>query len=168
MYFIRSNIGRLMMGRCRLSTVHARRHSANTDTFRSADWTAPRWFVVGRSQHCGQTDGQFINTEKQRRKCHRYPMSYSHERIASHTRRADILMWPREDRKPSLADMIKEGSRRHRCRVNQIGTSASGKRILVGDVDFETVKERLLLLRRAGGRGTDDHHNANAQYIKSR
>ena len=26
--------------------------------------------------------------------------------------------------------------------VNQIGTTAEGKRILVGDVDFETVKEK--------------------------
>jgi methylenetetrahydrofolate dehydrogenase (NADP+)/methenyltetrahydrofolate cyclohydrolase len=38
--------------------------------------------------------------------------------------------------------MVKEGAVVIDVGVNQVGTTAEGKRILVGDVDFEGVKEK--------------------------
>jgi methylenetetrahydrofolate dehydrogenase (NADP+)/methenyltetrahydrofolate cyclohydrolase len=38
--------------------------------------------------------------------------------------------------------MVKEGAVVIDVGVNQVGTTAEGKRILVGDVDFEGIKEK--------------------------
>jgi methylenetetrahydrofolate dehydrogenase (NADP+)/methenyltetrahydrofolate cyclohydrolase len=44
--------------------------------------------------------------------------------------------------KAITADMVKEGVVVIDVGVNQIGKTAEGKRILAGDVDFESVKEK--------------------------
>ena len=62
--------------------------------------------------------------------------------IAAHTRRADIIIAAVGKAKAITADMVKEGAVVIDVGVNQIGTTAEGKRILAGDVDFETVKEK--------------------------
>jgi len=62
--------------------------------------------------------------------------------IASHTRRADILIVAAGRPKAITADMVKEGVVVVDVGVNEIGKTADGKRILVGDVDFEGVKEK--------------------------
>jgi methylenetetrahydrofolate dehydrogenase (NADP+)/methenyltetrahydrofolate cyclohydrolase len=59
--------------------------------------------------------------------------------IASHTRRADILIVAAGKPKAVTGDMVKEGVVVIDVGVNEIGKTAEGKRILVGDVDFETV-----------------------------
>ncbi len=59
-----------------------------------------------------------------------------------HTKRADIIIAAAGKAKAITADMVKEGVVVIDVGVNQIGTTAEGKRILVGDVDFETVKEK--------------------------
>jgi methylenetetrahydrofolate dehydrogenase (NADP+)/methenyltetrahydrofolate cyclohydrolase len=66
--------------------------------------------------------------------------------IAAHTRRADILIVAAGRPKAVTADMVKEGAVVIDVGVNQIGTSKSGKRILVGDVDFEAVKEKASMI----------------------
>jgi methylenetetrahydrofolate dehydrogenase (NADP+)/methenyltetrahydrofolate cyclohydrolase len=62
--------------------------------------------------------------------------------IAFHTRRADILIVAAGRPKAITADMVKEGVVVIDVGVNEIGRTADGKRILVGDVDFEAVKEK--------------------------
>ena len=62
--------------------------------------------------------------------------------LASHPRRADILIVALGKPKAITADMVKEGVVVIDVGVNEIGRTADGKRILVGDVDFEAVKEK--------------------------
>jgi len=62
--------------------------------------------------------------------------------ISLHTRRADILIVAAGKPKAVTADMVKEGVVVIDVGVNEIGKTADGKRILVGDVDFDTVKEK--------------------------
>ena len=62
--------------------------------------------------------------------------------MAFHTRRADILIVAAGRPKAVTADMVKEGVVVIDVGVNQVGTTADGKRILVGDVDFDGVKEK--------------------------
>ena len=62
--------------------------------------------------------------------------------LAFHTKRADIIIAAAGKANAITADMVKEGVVVIDVGVNQIGTTADGKRILVGDVDFEAVKEK--------------------------
>ncbi len=62
--------------------------------------------------------------------------------MAFHTRRADILIVAAGRPKAITADMVKEGVVVIDVGVNEIGKTADGKRILVGDVDFDAVKEK--------------------------
>ena len=62
--------------------------------------------------------------------------------ISFHTRRADIIIVAAGKPKAVTADMVKEGVVVIDVGVNQIGTTPEGKRILAGDVDFDTVKEK--------------------------
>ncbi|MFH1015460.1 MAG: bifunctional methylenetetrahydrofolate dehydrogenase/methenyltetrahydrofolate cyclohydrolase FolD [Chloroflexota bacterium] len=62
--------------------------------------------------------------------------------MASHTRRADILIVAAGRPKAITANMVKEGVVVIDVGVNRIGKTAEGKDILVGDVDFEGVKEK--------------------------
>ncbi len=61
--------------------------------------------------------------------------------IAEHARRADILIVAAGKPKAVTADMVKPGAVVIDVGVNEIGRTDEGKRILVGDVDFEAVKE---------------------------
>jgi methylenetetrahydrofolate dehydrogenase (NADP+)/methenyltetrahydrofolate cyclohydrolase len=62
--------------------------------------------------------------------------------ISFHTKRADIIIVAAGRPKAVTADMVKDGVVVIDVGVNRIGMSESGKAILVGDVDFETVKEK--------------------------
>jgi methylenetetrahydrofolate dehydrogenase (NADP+)/methenyltetrahydrofolate cyclohydrolase len=62
--------------------------------------------------------------------------------IAFHTRRADILIVAAGKPKAVTGDMVKEGVVVIDVGVNEIGKTAEGKRILVGDVDFESVSQK--------------------------
>lgn len=62
--------------------------------------------------------------------------------LAAHTRRADILIVAAGKPKAITADMVKEGVVVIDVGVNEIGKTPDGKRIIVGDVDFEGVKEK--------------------------
>ena len=66
--------------------------------------------------------------------------------MAFHTKRADILIVAAGRPKAVTADMVKDGAVVIDVGVNQVGTSATGKRILVGDVDFETIKEKASMI----------------------
>ena len=62
--------------------------------------------------------------------------------MASITRQADILIAAIGRPKAITADMVKEGVVVIDVGINQVGTTPEGKRILVGDVDFEAIKEK--------------------------
>lgn len=62
--------------------------------------------------------------------------------LAFHTRRADILIVAAGRANYITGDMVKEGVVVIDVGVNQIGKTAEGKRILAGDVEFESVKEK--------------------------
>ena len=61
---------------------------------------------------------------------------------AFHTKRADILIVAAGKPKAVTGDMVKEGVVVIDVGVNQVGTTAEGKRILEGDVDFESVSAK--------------------------
>ncbi len=63
--------------------------------------------------------------------------------IAFHTRRADIIIVALGKPKFITADMVKEGAVVIDVGVNRIGKTAEGKAILCGDVDFDSVKEKV-------------------------
>jgi methylenetetrahydrofolate dehydrogenase (NADP+) / methenyltetrahydrofolate cyclohydrolase len=62
--------------------------------------------------------------------------------MAFHTKRADILIVAAGVANYVTADMVKEGAVVIDVGVNEIGKTEDGKRILAGDVDFESVKEK--------------------------
>jgi methylenetetrahydrofolate dehydrogenase (NADP+)/methenyltetrahydrofolate cyclohydrolase len=62
--------------------------------------------------------------------------------MAFHTKRADILIVAAGKPKAVTGDMVKEGVVVIDVGVNQVGTTAEGKRILEGDVDFESVSAK--------------------------
>ncbi len=64
--------------------------------------------------------------------------------LAFHTRRADILIAAIGRPKTITGDMVKNGVVVIDVGVNRIGKTPEGKSILVGDVDFEEVKEKPL------------------------
>ncbi len=59
-----------------------------------------------------------------------------------HTKRADILIVAAGKPKAVTGDMVKEGVVAIDVGVNEIGRTAEGKRILAGDIDFETVSPK--------------------------
>lgn len=68
------------------------------------------------------------------------------DKVIEHCRRADILIVAAGVAKYVKADWVKEGAAVIDVGVNRIGMSESGKAILAGDVDFETVKEKAGLI----------------------
>jgi methylenetetrahydrofolate dehydrogenase (NADP+)/methenyltetrahydrofolate cyclohydrolase len=62
--------------------------------------------------------------------------------MAFHTKRADILIVAAGKAKAITGDMVKEGVVVIDVGVNEIGRTAEGKRILCGDVDFESVSQK--------------------------
>jgi methylenetetrahydrofolate dehydrogenase (NADP+) / methenyltetrahydrofolate cyclohydrolase len=62
--------------------------------------------------------------------------------IAFYTKHADILIVAAGKPKAVTGDMVKEGVVVIDVGVNEIGKTAEGKRILVGDVDFATVSPK--------------------------
>ncbi len=98
--------------------------------------------VVGRSNIVGKP---IANILLQKKAGANATVTVCHTRtrdISFHTRRADIIIVAAGKPKAVTADMVKEGVVVIDVGVNQIGTTAEGKRILVGDVDFDAVKEK--------------------------
>ncbi len=98
--------------------------------------------IVGRSNIVGKPIANILLQKKEGANA---TVTICHTRtkdLAFHTRRADILIVAAGKAKAITADMVKEGAVVIDVGVNQIGTTADGKRILSGDVDFEAVKEK--------------------------
>ena len=98
--------------------------------------------VVGRSNIVGKPIANILLQKKEGANA---TVTICHTRtkdIAFHTKRADILIVAAGRAKAITADMVKEGVVVIDVGVNEIGKTSEGRRILVGDVDFETVKEK--------------------------
>ncbi|MFC2038541.1 bifunctional methylenetetrahydrofolate dehydrogenase/methenyltetrahydrofolate cyclohydrolase FolD [Chloroflexota bacterium] len=98
--------------------------------------------VVGRSNIVGKP---IANILLQKGEGANATVTICHTRtkdMAFHTKRADILIVAAGVANYITGDMVKEGVVVIDVGVNQIGTTAEGKRILAGDVDFESVKEK--------------------------
>ncbi len=99
--------------------------------------------VVGRSNIVGKP---IANIMLQKQKGANSTVTIVHtgtprDHIIDHCRRADILIVAAGVAKYVKADWVKTGAAVIDVGVNRIGKSESGKAILAGDVDFETVKE---------------------------
>jgi len=62
--------------------------------------------------------------------------------VAFHTKRADVLVVAAGVPEYVKGDMIREGAYVIDVGVNEVGRTADGKRILKGDVEFDTAKEK--------------------------
>jgi methylenetetrahydrofolate dehydrogenase (NADP+)/methenyltetrahydrofolate cyclohydrolase len=98
--------------------------------------------VVGRSDIVGKP---VANLLLQKKKGANATVTVCHSQtqdISFHTKRADILIVAMGRPKAITADMVKEGVVVIDVGINRVGKSSSGKDILVGDVDFDAVKEK--------------------------
>ena len=98
--------------------------------------------VVGRSNIVGKP---VLNLMLQKRPAGNATVTLCHTKtkdLSFHTKRADILIVATGYPKTVTGDMVKEGVVVIDVGVNRIGKTSEGKAILVGDVDFESVKEK--------------------------
>ncbi len=98
--------------------------------------------VVGRSNIVGKPIANMLLQKKKHANATVTVCHTGTKDIAAHTRRADILIVAAGKPKAVTADMVKEGVVVIDVGVNEVGKTADGKRILVGDVDFDAVKEK--------------------------
>ena len=135
------NLGKLMIGEadylpCTPAGIQQLLIRSNVET------SGAEVVVVGRSNIVGKP---VTNILLQKQKGANATVTICHtgtKDMASHTRRADILIVAAGKPKAITADMVKEGAVVIDVGVNRIGKSESGKAILCGDVDFEAVKEK--------------------------
>lgn len=98
--------------------------------------------VVGRSNIVGKPIANIL-LQKQRGANATVTICHTGTKeMASHTRRADILIVAAGRPRAITADMVKEGAVVIDVGVNRIGKTLGGKAILCGDVDFAAVKEK--------------------------
>jgi len=98
--------------------------------------------VIGRSNIVGKPIANLL-VQKERGANATVTVCHTQTRdISFHTKRADILIVAIGRPKVITADMVKEGVVVIDVGINRIGKSSSGKDILVGDVDFDAVREK--------------------------
>ena len=99
--------------------------------------------IVGRSNIVGKP---IANLLLQKKEAANATVTLCHTRtrdLASHTRKADILIVASGRPNTITADMVKEEAVIIDAGINRIGQTATGKAILAGDVDFDSVKEKV-------------------------
>ncbi|MEE4241611.1 MAG: bifunctional methylenetetrahydrofolate dehydrogenase/methenyltetrahydrofolate cyclohydrolase FolD [Desulfopila sp.] len=102
--------------------------------------------IIGRSNIVGKP---MANLMLQKRESGNATVTLCHTRtkdMAAHCRRADIIIAAVGVPKLVTADMVKDGVVIMDVGVNRIGKTESGKAILAGDVDFESVKEKASVI----------------------
>jgi methylenetetrahydrofolate dehydrogenase (NADP+)/methenyltetrahydrofolate cyclohydrolase len=98
--------------------------------------------IVGRSNIVGKP---VLNLMLQKRPTGNATVTLCHTRtkdISFHTKRADILIVATGHPKTVTGNMVSEGVVVIDVGVNRIGKTPEGKAILVGDVEFDSVKEK--------------------------
>jgi methylenetetrahydrofolate dehydrogenase (NADP+) / methenyltetrahydrofolate cyclohydrolase len=136
-----TNLGKLMIGEP--DFIPCTPHGIQQLILRSGIKTdGAEVVIVGRSNIVGKP---IANIMLQKAKGANATVTICHTAtrdIASHTRRADILIVAAGRPKAITADMVKEGVVVIDVGTNEIGRTAKGSRILVGDVDYDAVKEK--------------------------
>ena len=98
--------------------------------------------IIGRSNIVGKPIANILLQKKEGANA---TVTICHTRsrdISAHTKKADIIIVAAGKPKALTADMVKDGVVVIDVGVNRIGKTADGKAILVGDVDFDAVKEK--------------------------
>ena len=135
------NVGKLMIGKP--DYIPCTPHGIQQLLIRTGVQTeGAEVVVVGRSNIVGKP---IANIMLQKKEGANATVTVCHTRnrdMAFHTKRADILIVAAGKAKAITDDMVKDGAVVIDVGVNQIGTTAEGKRILAGDVDFDSVKEK--------------------------
>jgi methylenetetrahydrofolate dehydrogenase (NADP+)/methenyltetrahydrofolate cyclohydrolase len=98
--------------------------------------------IVGRSNIVGKPIANILLQKKEGANATVTICHTGTRDIASHTRRADILIVALGKPRVITADMVKDGVVVIDVGVNRIGKTEEGKDILCGDVDFEAIKEK--------------------------
>ncbi|HKJ64384.1 MAG TPA: bifunctional methylenetetrahydrofolate dehydrogenase/methenyltetrahydrofolate cyclohydrolase FolD [Desulfopila sp.] len=139
------NIGRMVLGeKCFLPCTP---HGVLELLARSGVETSGAEVVIlGRSNIVGKP---MANLMLQKRESGNSTVTLCHTRtrdMAAHCRRADIIIAAAGVPRLVTAEMVKEGVAVMDVGVNRIGKSESGKAILAGDVDFDSVKEKASVI----------------------
>ena len=98
--------------------------------------------IIGRSNIVGKPIANILLQKKEGANATVTVCHTGTRDISSHTRRADIIIVAAGKPKALTADMVKDGVVVVDVGVNRVGKTAEGKAILVGDVDFDAVKEK--------------------------
>ena len=98
--------------------------------------------IIGRSNIVGKPIANILLQKKEGANATVTVCHTGTRDISSHTKKADIIIVAAGKPKALTADMVKEGVVVVDVGVNRIGKTAEGKAILVGDVDFDAVKEK--------------------------
>ena len=135
------NVGKLMIGEP--DYIPCTPHGIQQLLIRSGVETeGAEVVVVGRSNIVGKP---IANILLQKQKGANATVTLCHTKtrdISFHTKRADIIIVAAGKPNAVTADMVKEGVVVIDVGVNRIGTNESGKTKLVGDADFEGIKEK--------------------------
>jgi methylenetetrahydrofolate dehydrogenase (NADP+)/methenyltetrahydrofolate cyclohydrolase len=139
------NLGRLMIGQARFypCTPFGIRELL---AIAGVETKGAEVVVVGRSNLVGKPISMML-VQKEAGANATVTMCHTATRdLASHTKRADILIVAAGRARAITADMVKDGAVVIDVGVNRIGMTAEGKAKLCGDVDFETVKEKASVI----------------------
>ena len=135
------NVGRLMIGKP--DYLPCTPHGIQQLLIRSGvEIDGAEVVVLGRSNIVGKPIANILLQKKEGANATVTVCHTGTRDISFHTKRADILIVAAGKPKAVTADMVKEGVVVIDVGVNRIGKTAEGKAILVGDVDFDTVKEK--------------------------
>jgi len=139
------NIGRMVLGeKCFLPcTPHGVLELLSRS---SVETSGAEVVILGRSNIVGKP---MANLMLQKRESGNATVTLCHTRtrdMVAHCRRADIIIAAAGVPKLVTADMVKDGVAVMDVGVNRIGKSESGKAILAGDVDFDSVKEKASVI----------------------
>lgn len=136
------NVGKLMIGEP--DFIPCTPHGIQQLLLRSGVQTdGAEVVVIGRSNIVGKP---IANLLMQKRPGANATVTVCHtgtRDLAFHTRRADILIVAAGKPRDIKADMVKEGAVVIDVGENELGRTPEGKRILCGDVDFNSVKEKV-------------------------
>lgn len=135
------NVGKLMIGEA--DYLPCTPHGIQQLLIRSGiEISGAEVVILGRSNIVGKPIANILLQKKEGANATVTVCHTGTRDIKFHTRRADILIVAAGRPKAVTADMVKEGVVVIDVGVNRIGKTAEGKSILVGDVDFEAVKEK--------------------------
>ncbi|KAG5840205.1 hypothetical protein ANANG_G00186370 [Anguilla anguilla] len=126
--------------------------------------------VAGRSKNVGMPIAMLLHTDGRHERpggdatvtiSHRYTPK---EQLRQHTKIADIIVAAAGIPNLITADMIKEGAAVIDVGINRVQDPVTGKDRLVGDVDFEGVRQKASFITPVPGGGANDRGHADEEH----